>query len=103
MLRVYVFSNGKLEAREIKKDLDALQSIVGGNIESTPRQYFPKEIKKAKIYAFCNEEGLLLGLKPSLFGLCGPLVFLGATKKGQSRSLTSAQEEVLKTALAKYL
>lgn len=48
--------NEKVQVREIEGELEEMQEIVGGHIETVPLE------EKPELLIVCNEEGKLLGL-----------------------------------------
>lgn len=53
----------------IPNELEELQRLVGGWIEALPFG--------TGANVLCHEEGRILGLPENVFGLCGPIVFVG--------------------------
>lgn len=94
----------KIEEKNISGNLESLQREVGGLIEAF--DFIPELVNK-DISLYLNEEGKLLGLKPSVAVadnvgrlveiLCGNIVFVSFDMEtGKSESLTSSQIAVIK-------
>lgn len=61
-MRVIIKEVGKNPiVTDIKNELEDIQSVVGGYLEIVPSQ-----LAYEKIAVICNEEGLLMGLKPNM-------------------------------------
>ena len=89
----------KPKTMEIDKGLAALQNIVGGDICAADLPDMDD------VFGFCNDEGLLIGLKPNFYrpeygdGIVGAAVFVGAGADGRSISLTPEQAKKVTTYL----
>lgn len=91
MIRVLVKEPGKdAEVREVNDDLESLQQIVAGYIEGF-------NLPDCDAQGYCNEEGLLLNLKPNIYrpaykdAIVGPIVFVNYNDEGDACSLTDEQ------------
>ena len=73
LMRVVIAHTSRVEVKDIPNTLEALQKIVGGNIEVF-RAFADKDI-----VTICNEEGYLLNLKPNKYfpGIVGNVVICG--------------------------
>ena len=103
MNKIAVYENEKFEVREVEDiSLEYQKSIVGGWIELAYIDY----LNSKGIDMFCNEEGKLFGLKPSIYLLdgedniydviCGNVYFVSHDDDGNTIGLTDEQVEVVK-------
>lgn len=89
----------KPKTMEIGKGLEALQNLVGGDISGADLPNMDD------VLGFCNDEGLLIGLKPNFYrpeygdGIVGTAVFVGNGENGESVSLTPEQVKRVTTYL----
>ena len=89
----------KPETVTIDTGLEALQEIVGGNIDIV---YLPNT---DDIHGYCNDEGLFIGLEPNFYrpdfgdAIVGPAVFMADDGKGGSVSLSPEQVKRITTYL----
>lgn len=89
----------KPKTMEIDKGLDTLQNLVGGDICAADLPDMDD------VFGFCNDEGLLIGLKPNFYrpeygdGIVGTAVFVGAGEDGTSICLTPEQAKKVTTYL----
>lgn len=93
---------------EVKLSLEEMQEIVGGHIESV---HIP-ELEIGMLTIFCNEEGKLQHMVPSVKCvyegevydlLCGNLIFLNYTDDGEKQiDLTDEQIQAVEAYLEKY-
>lgn len=89
-IRVLVKDPGKpAEVREIDNTLEAVQAIVGGNIEAL-------RISDS-VFCYLNDEGKLINLAPNFVItngrtvsdiVCGPVIFFRSDSEGNEISLT---------------
>lgn len=85
-LRVCYKRPGEAAAvREINNSIDALQGLVGGFIELA-------KVVSEGVGILCNEEGLMFNLPVNIYGLVGPLVWIGLSED-DFRSLTDEEVE----------
>lgn len=98
-----------IEVKNINDSLESLQKEVGGLIE--PFDYISSLVNNG-ITLYCNEEGKLLGLKPSVVildensaiveYLCGNILFVGIDiASGGTKSLTKRQIALIKYVFGK--
>ena len=73
------------DVREINNSIDALQGLVGGFFELA-------KVVKEGVGILCNEEGLMFNLPVNIYGLVGPLVWIGLSED-DFRSLTDEEVE----------
>lgn len=101
-MKVLVLSNGALEEKEIKNNLESLQEIVGGYIEIP---FLGKVFNENKIDVIINEEGKLIdGMRPEIalvnnnqvvdivYGNC---IFASHDSDGNTISLNDKQKEIV--------
>lgn len=101
-MKVLVLSNGILEEKEIKNDLESLQKIVGGYIEIP---FLSRAFNENKIDVIINEEGKLIdGMKPEIalantnqvidivYGNC---IFASHDMEGNTISLNEEQKRIV--------
>lgn len=91
--------NKDLVFKEINGDYETISNLVGGYIE-----YVPSGIDG--LHIVINEEGKLLNLTPNLYYgrddiLCGNVIFIRTDDEGESASITSEDEEILKDIIPK--
>ena len=83
----------KVEIREIEGELEEMQEIVGGHIETVPLE------EKPELLIVCNEEGRLLGLEENFFNfndiICGTAFVCGMDGE-ELIGLTDEQIEEIK-------
>lgn len=81
----------KPETVAIDNGLEALQKIVGGNIDVV---YLPNI---DDIHGYCNDEGIFCGMEPNFYrpdygdAILGPAVFMSSGAGGESESLSPEQ------------
>lgn len=107
-MRVLVKEPGKEpEIRNIKKTLDGMQAVVGGNIEFLAFN----GLTEHQITVYGNEDGKALGLAPNVAlpmwtGVYAPdmlvgTIFICGSKNYDDVSLTEAEEKIAREWLAK--
>lgn len=86
-------------AMRIEPSLEALQKLVGGNIEAVHFRFG----QGSNIYFYCNEDGKSLGLAHNMgFGfdvVVGPIVISSADSEGEEIGVTEDQAPLIMRAV----